>query len=180
MSPSKSRSTREKAERLVALFAPRLYRYALVRLRRGDLADDAVGEVLCRLVEKGPPLEAATAHIHGWCVRCMVNVCREVERRPRSLEELHENDSKEAEPTYRFDAWHRGRSDDELHLINAMARLSPRQQEVITLRVLMGLPVNAVARAMECAEGTVKALTHQGLAALRRTVVEREAFRIPA
>jgi len=167
VNPLDSRPTRVKAERLVAEFAPRLYRYALVRLKRGDLADDAVGEVLCRLVEKGPPLEGPSEHVHGWCVRCMVNICREVERRPR-MEAMGEEDAGAGSPALRFDAWHGGRSDEELQVISAMGQLSPRQQEVIVLRILMGLPVSAVAHAMACAEGTVKALTHQGLAALRR------------
>jgi RNA polymerase sigma-70 factor (ECF subfamily) len=152
------------AERLVAEFAPRLYRYALVRLKRSDRADDAVGEVFCRLVQKGPSLSRPTEHIHGWCVRCMVNVCREVERRPR-CESLDVGDGV---PSYRFADWHGGRSEEELALTNAMSALSPRQQEAIILRIFMGLSVHAAAHAMECADGTVKALTHQGVALLRR------------
>ncbi len=159
-----------EAERLVAEFAPRLYRYALVRLKRADLAEDAVGEVLCRLIEKGPELEGPTEHVHGWCVRCMVNICREIERRPK-INALPKDDHDVAGTPLRFTDWHDGRTEDELHVIAAMTHLSDRQQEAVILRILVGLPVSATARAMGCAEGTVKALTHQGLSALRRHVV---------
>ena len=56
---------------------------------------------------------------------------------------------------------------DRNHLLRAMNDLSERQREAVTLRILMGMPVVAAAQAMGCAEGTIKALTHQGLAALR-------------
>jgi len=154
----------DPAERLIAEFSPRLYRYALVRLGRRDLAEDAVAETLCRLVEKGPPLPGPREHVHGWCVRCLVNVCRELARRPRpgSLDA----DRREA-TTFRFADWRSAISEESQRMIHAMGGISDRQREAVTLRVLMGLPVAQVAVAMGCAEGTVKALTHQALAALR-------------
>lgn len=191
------------AARLITEFAPRLYRYALVRLGRVDRAEDAVAEVLCRLVEKGPPLDGPTAHVHGWCVRCMVNVCREEGRRgwredgsrqPSAVSHLPSegggrksgvrdeppatNQQPSAESrqpradgplSYRF-ADHVSRLPDSAEvrsMVEALGHLSERQAEAVILRVLMGLPVAACAAAMNCAEGTVKALTHQGLASLR-------------
>lgn len=152
------------ADRLVATFAPRLYRYGVVRLGSGTLAEDAVAETLCRLVEKGPPLDGPRAHWEGWCVRCMVNVCREMARRERVVFTI------DGYPPSSFScpvAPYPGDAVDRNHLLRAMNDLSERQREAVTLRILMGLPVVAAAEAMGCAEGTIKALTHQGLAALR-------------
>ena len=176
--PEDSPARAADVERLVAEITPRLYRYALVRLGRVDLAEDAVGETLCRLIEKGPGLSPGVevAHVRGWCVRCMVNVCREFQRRPRTLPLERAADAAAAhEPThtYRFADWHEAMTHDSALLIGAVGRLSDRQQEAIILRVLMGLPVQAVAQAMNCAEGTVKALTHQGIATLREGVANR-------
>lgn len=194
--PNLATGSDARAARLVAEFAPRLYRYALVRLGRVDRAEDAVAEVLCRLVEKGPPLDGPTAHIHGWCVRCMVNVCREEGRREWRMEGSRQPsaisrqesgasqnptatrrqpfaDSRQprtdSPPFYRFadHVSHLPDSAEVRSMVNALAQLSERQAEAVILRVLMGLPVAACAVAMNCAEGTVKALTHQGLATLR-------------
>jgi RNA polymerase sigma factor (sigma-70 family) len=52
-------------------------------------------------------------------------------------------------------------------LQQAMAKLSPRQREAIVHRYFLGHGVGETARWMRCAEGTVKALTSQGIAVLR-------------
>ena len=49
----------------------------------------------------------------------------------------------------------------------AIARLAPRQRAAVTLRFLADLTVPEIARAMGCAEGTVKATLHQALRNLR-------------
>ena len=49
----------------------------------------------------------------------------------------------------------------------AVAGLSPRQREAVVLRFFLDQSVAEAASAMECAEGTVKALTHQAIANLR-------------
>jgi RNA polymerase sigma-70 factor (ECF subfamily) len=49
----------------------------------------------------------------------------------------------------------------------AIASLTPRQREMIVLRFHADLPVKDIAKAMVCAEGTVKATLHQALRALR-------------
>ena len=49
-----------------------------------------------------------------------------------------------------------------------MRRLPGRQREAISLRFLADLDVSRTARVMRCAEGTVRALTSQGVARLRR------------
>jgi RNA polymerase sigma factor (sigma-70 family) len=56
--------------------------------------------------------------------------------------------------------------DDDIH--EAMRRLPARQREAISLRFLADLDVSRTALAMRCKEGTVRALTSQGIARLRR------------
>ncbi len=151
----------ERARLLLRDFAPRLYRYALVRLGQADLAEDAVSETICRLIELGPDLAGDERHVHGWSVRCMVNVCREFERKPRPMGHSEPADATfSARVPSTFDA------DETAVLVGAMSRLPARQREAVTLRILMEHSVAETAEAMECATGTVKALTHQGLAAL--------------
>ena len=56
---------------------------------------------------------------------------------------------------------------DGLAVRAAVRLLPPRQRAALVLRVWAGLSVRETANAMRCAEGTVKALTAQGMATLR-------------
>lgn len=51
----------------------------------------------------------------------------------------------------------------------AVARLPERQRAAVVLRYFVDLPVEEVAGLMGCSPGTVKALTSQGIANLRRS-----------
>jgi RNA polymerase sigma-70 factor (ECF subfamily) len=66
------------------------------------------------------------------------------------------------------------RSDDALALMGALAKLAPRQRQAVVLRYYADLSVADAASAMKCAEGTVRALTAQAIAALRERLGELE------
>jgi RNA polymerase sigma-70 factor (ECF subfamily) len=61
---------------------------------------------------------------------------------------------------------------DVLAIRRAVSILPTRQRTAVVLRHFVGLPVAEVAAQMSCAEGTVKALTSQGLDRLRVLIVE--------
>jgi RNA polymerase sigma factor (sigma-70 family) len=63
---------------------------------------------------------------------------------------------------------------ERLEVRGAVAQLPPRQRAAIVLRYFVDLPVSEVADAMQIKEGTVKALTHQAIANLRRALDLRE------
>lgn len=68
-------------------------------------------------------------------------------------------------------------SDDvarSLTVRRAVAALPRRQRAAVALRYFADLSVRDTATAMRCAEGTVAALTHQGLANLRRSLGAHE------
>lgn len=56
---------------------------------------------------------------------------------------------------------------DALAVREAVAALPPRQRAVVVLRFYSDLPVEEVARLMNCAEGTVKSLTHRAIQTMR-------------
>jgi RNA polymerase sigma factor (sigma-70 family) len=58
--------------------------------------------------------------------------------------------------------------DDDIHEAMRLRRLPARQREAISLRFLADLDVSRTALVMRCKEGTVRALTSQGIARLRR------------
>jgi RNA polymerase sigma-70 factor (ECF subfamily) len=61
---------------------------------------------------------------------------------------------------------------DNAAVISAIRRLPRRQAEVIMLRVVGGLPVEAVARLVGSTPGAVRVASHRGLKRLARTVIE--------
>ncbi|MBL8776506.1 MAG: sigma-70 family RNA polymerase sigma factor [Acidimicrobiales bacterium] len=64
---------------------------------------------------------------------------------------------------------------DALAVRTAVAALPRRQRSAITLRYFVGLSVAEAASEMGCAEGTVKSLSSQALAALRTTFTDLDA-----
>jgi RNA polymerase sigma factor (sigma-70 family) len=56
----------------------------------------------------------------------------------------------------------------EAHAVrDALAQLPPRQRAAVVCRILADMSIEQTAQALDCAPGTVRALTHQGLTALR-------------
>lgn len=51
-----------------------------------------------------------------------------------------------------------------------LAALPERQRDAVTFRIIEGRSTKETAQLLDCAEGTVKALLHQGLHALRRNI----------
>lgn len=61
---------------------------------------------------------------------------------------------------------------DAIAVRAAVAALPRRQRTAVALRYFVGLSVAETAVEMQCAEGTVKSLTSQGVTALRRALGE--------
>jgi RNA polymerase sigma factor (sigma-70 family) len=57
----------------------------------------------------------------------------------------------------------------------SLAKLTARQRQVVVLRCLTDLSTADTARALGCAEGTVKATLHQALTAMRATLEDDDA-----
>jgi RNA polymerase sigma-70 factor (sigma-E family) len=67
-------------------------------------------------------------------------------------------------------------SEDRSLLVAALRQMPPRQRAVLVLRFIYDLPVDEVANALDCSEGTVKSQTARGLAAMRRLLNEPVAI----
>jgi RNA polymerase sigma factor (sigma-70 family) len=92
--------------------------------------------------------------------RVAFNVVIGVGRRRAAEQRAHAKDA-------RVDSFDDDSSADRMTLERVLDELSPRQRQVIALRYYADLSVAETAEAMECAGGTVKALTSQALSRIR-------------
>jgi RNA polymerase sigma factor (sigma-70 family) len=66
------------------------------------------------------------------------------------------------------------RVDDRLDIVRALKSLPPRQRQVVVLRYLADLSTAETAKAMGCAEGTVRASLHTAVQSIAEIIGERE------
>lgn len=163
-------------ERFLAGVERRAYRMARIATRNSDDALDIVQDAMLKLVEKyadrgeaelGPLFHCILqSRIRDWYRRSSV--------RNRLRSWLGSDDESEEDPLQLI-ADPAGRSPDEIlaarggieALEEALTSLPLRQQQAFLLRAWEGLDVKDTARAMKCAEGSVKTHYSRALAALR-------------
>ncbi len=122
------------------------------------VAEELAQEALARAWLRWPKLEDPKA----WTYRTAFNLASSWGRR-RSAERRANRRAGEMAPVNEPD-----RAD--VHAVReAVAALPDRQRAVIVSRFFLGFDVRETAEVLGCAEGTVKAATHQALAALRRS-----------
>jgi len=144
------------------------YRMSLSLLGDADLARDAAQETAARFVQQLPSFRG-DSQLRTWSLGICLNVVRELRRDRRghlSLEDAAEPPGNwDSQPPPDVAAEH---AEDCQSLRSVLAALPDRQREALVLRFFEGLSVRQTARAMRCAQGTVKATVHQALRALRR------------
>lgn len=132
----------------------------LIALQVGDraVAEELAQEVLVRVCERWPTIEQPRA----WASRVAMNLSASWWR--RRYAEWRAN----ARHTATAGAGDRPPDGaDVLAVRRAVAQLPRRQREAVAYRFYAGLSVAETAAAMDCARGTVRALTHQAVTALR-------------
>ena len=128
-----------------------------------DVAEELAQDTLARVWDRWPSVSAKQSP-EAWTYRIALNLAsshyrrRAAERRARSrvtANPVHYSDPDTA---------------DAVAVRQAVARLPQRQRAALVLRYYADLPVDQTATLLGCAPGTVKALTHQAIAALRASV----------
>jgi RNA polymerase sigma-70 factor (ECF subfamily) len=127
------------------------------------VAEELAQETLVRVWERWPRVRELDDP-EAWMWRVAINLSRSSHRRRvaerRALQKAGGVRVAAPEPVVADEA-----------LLDAVRSLPERQRRAVVLRHVVDLPISTVAEAMGCAEGTVRALTHQGLETLRRTQV---------
>jgi RNA polymerase sigma factor (sigma-70 family) len=140
---------------------PRLVGLLSLYCGRPDVAEELAQEAVAVALSRRKDLDRA-AYPSAWISRVAVNLANSYFRRRAA----------ERRATQRIAATPTVAPSDDLDarqtMREAVSRLPRRQRTAVVLRFYVDMSVAQVAEAMECSEGTVKALTHQGLSNLRR------------
>ena len=139
---------------------PRLYGAMLLHTRSQEEAEDLAQETLVRAVERWSTVGRMESP-DGWLFRVAFNLAHSRGRRRALWPRVH----RRLVPTTDTESGPR-----DLDLARALSRLSERQRAAVVLRHYLDRSVHETATVMGCSEGTVKALTHQGIETLRRSI----------
>ena len=137
---------------IVRRFQDRIFRLASVWLYDPQLAADATQEVFLR-GHKGLRSFRFRARPFTWLYRTTRFVCNEFNRQRRSEALEHEPADSSSVPESQVTE-----VETATRIRRLVAQLPERQREVVMLRIFEDMSVRETAAAMNCREGTVKAL----------------------
>jgi RNA polymerase sigma-70 factor (ECF subfamily) len=142
-----------------------IYRYISFRVADPQAAEDLASEVFTRFLSAIKDRHAPPNTIRGWLYGAAQNVIKEQYRKQRQMNwtELDESLAGGRTPEQRLEE----RLGKEA-LRDALAGLSPEQQNVLALRFGYGMPIKEVAETVSKSEGSVKMLQARGIAALAK------------
>ena len=152
-------------EEIVVAHRSAVYRVARRVLGNHEDADEAAQMTFVR-AWKALSRFRGDASLATWLIRIALNVSRSLRASRKPVECMGEAeripDATEASDTAL------GRDEERRRLRRAVAKLPPRQREVVILKVFSEMTYGDVAAVMQLSEGTVKAHLHQAVANLRR------------
>ena len=153
-------------------YAPRLYRFLLLRVREPSDAEDLLQRVFLKVIEALPTFEDRGLPFGAWLFRLARNAAIDFERGRRptvALDELADQPSETPGPA-ELAQQSRGRA----RVRQSLEVLTEEQRDVVVYRFLAGLSPAEVGQLMGKREGTIRALQFRALQTLRR--LGREAI----
>lgn len=156
---------RAALEALCARHAPRVERLARHLLRDPEDARDAAQEALAKVCVRLPQFRG-DAQFSTWLHRLVVNTCRDAADRSKSRTHEPLADDLSAGPMH-DPVRAAGMSELRRELCDSLARISPREAQVIVLKDAMGYSFEEIAEAAGMPVGTAKCHAHRGRARLR-------------
>jgi RNA polymerase sigma-70 factor (ECF subfamily) len=126
-----------------------------------EVAEDVVQEAMIRAFVRWNRVRRLDAP-QAWVYRVALNLSRSVATR-------RARESAKLPLVAAVHAASESNGEEATAVRHSVAALPPRQRAAVILRYFVSLSVKETADALGCREGTVKALTHQGIVALRST-----------
>ncbi|HEX5174705.1 MAG TPA: sigma-70 family RNA polymerase sigma factor [Gaiellaceae bacterium] len=165
---------RDALEELYLIHFDRIYSYLHVSVGNRHDAEDLTTQTFLKMLEKIGSFKWQSAPFSAWLFRIAHNLAMDhfrSRRRWQPEEEVPEPPGEE-EPSAELVAMKTIGRESMLKLID---RLSPEQQQVLTLKFVFNLPNAEVAAILDKTEGAIKSLQHRALASLQKQIAHQEA-----
>jgi RNA polymerase sigma-70 factor, ECF subfamily len=164
---------REALEELYLIHFDRIYSYLHVSVGNRHDAEDLTTQTFLKMLEKIGSFKWRSAPFSAWLFRIAHNLAMDhfrSRRRWQPEEEVPEPPGDE-EPSAELVAMRTIGRESMLKLID---RLSPEQQQVLTLKFVFNLPNAEVAAILDKTEGAVKSLQHRALVSLQKQIAHED------
>jgi RNA polymerase sigma-70 factor (ECF subfamily) len=164
---------RDALEELYLIHFDRIYSYLHVSVGNRHDAEDLTTQTFLKMLEKIGSFKWQSAPFSAWLFRIAHNLAMDhfrSRRRWQPEEEVPEPPGDE-EPSAELMAMQTIGRESMLKLIE---RLSPEQQQVLTLKFVFNLPNAEVAAILDKTEGAIKSLQHRALVSLQKQVQRQE------
>lgn len=147
-------------------YAPALYRYAYRLTGHDDSAQDIVAETFLRLLTALKNGSGPETYLSAWLYRVAHNLVvdfyrRQPEQEPVPLDDVQLPVAEQGEAALLA-------HEEAGRVRAALWRLTPLQQQIISLRFLEGLSLEEVGQVVQRNLSAVKALQHRAIESLRR------------
>jgi RNA polymerase sigma-70 factor, ECF subfamily len=164
---------RDALEELYLIHFDRIYSYLHVSVGNRHDAEDLTTQTFLKMLEKIGSFKWRSAPFSAWLFRIAHNLAMDhfrARRRWQPEEEVPEAPGEE-EPSAELVAMQTIGRESMLKLID---RLSPEQQQVLTLKFVFNLPNAEVAAILDKTEGAIKSLQHRALVSLQKQIAHQE------
>ncbi len=164
---TRARSDRAALGQLYEQFAERVYRYCLYRLFVPAVAQDVTSAVFLTVAQGVPGFRGKTlVQFRAWLYAIAANEVNIYIRRRRRRIKLLEIAARER-TRVRESSLHTTNNPDWPRLYEAILRLKPSYQNLITLRFFEGLRTDEIAEILDVKAGTVRVRLTRALGKLR-------------
>ena len=156
---------REAIARLYDLYAPRVYRFALIRVESRADAEDVLQQTFVKMIEALPRYEDRGLPFAAWLFRIARNTMIDIGRADRGhvdLGAVAEHPDDRHGPAEGVEM-----ASDRAAIREAVGRLTPDQQLVIEYRFFAGLSHREIAHLMNRQEGAIRAIQFRAVQSLR-------------
>jgi RNA polymerase sigma-70 factor (ECF subfamily) len=166
-------------DELLALIHPLVLRYCRIRLGRheslmrsaDDVAQDVCMAVVSALRTYQPKGLSFRAFVYGIAAHKVTDAFRAMDRnRTEPVAELPDTPVTADGPEHQVLAAERS-----AHVRALLAHLTPRQREVLVLRLALGMSAEETAQAVQSTSGSVRVTQHRALLRLRRIILQGES-----
>ena len=167
------RGERAALEELYLIHFDRIYSYLHVSVGNRHDAEDLTTQTFMRMLESIGKFRWQSAPFSAWLFRIAHNLAMDhfrANKRWQPEEEVPEPPGEE-EPSAELTAMQTIGRESMLKLIE---RLSPEQQQVLTLKFVFNLPNAEVAAILDKTEGAIKSLQHRALVSLQKQIARQE------